>query len=310
MNEQNLSRWLERAEHQLRLGNIDAAIDMLRQALSVDPEYPDAHALLALCLLDRRRIHAALHEAKLALQLAPQLALAHYAMAQTLIAHRQFVQAGRQIAELLELDPNQPAYYRLQAQLYQLTHQFEKVLPTLAKALELDPEDPDTIADQGEHYLQQGELAQAEQKADEALQLQPDHYAGLVLKGRVLLHQGQVAEAREHALWALRQDPLNPPALHLLTAVKARSNPFLGLWWRYNSWMTTLGAGRSILVLLGAYLLYRIATIMAFDWQRADLANVISILWLAVVIYTWIGPTLFQKALRKELAGVTLDKNF
>ncbi len=93
-------------------------------------------------------------------------------------------------------------------------------------------------------------------------------------------------------------------------AVKARSNFFLGLWWRWSAWMGSLGDQRAILVLLGAFVLYRVALVTADHYEQENLANYLQVVWLGIVAYTWIGAGLFQNALRKELATVKLDKNF
>ena len=128
--------------------------------------------------------------------------------------------------------------------------------------------------------------------------------------GRILLHHGKVEEAREHAIWALRSDPSSRGALHLMAAVKARSSFWLGLWWRYSTWMGALGDGRAILVLLAAYVLYRFGVITAQHVGRQNLAEYLSLLWLGIVAYTWFGPMLFRRSLEKELKTVQLREDF
>ena len=128
--------------------------------------------------------------------------------------------------------------------------------------------------------------------------------------GNVLLRRGKVEEAREHAVWALRNDPADRGALRLMAAIKARQNPFLGLWWRYSTWMGSLGDGRAIVVLLGAYVAYRVLTITVADRGNAGLANLVSALWLAFVAYTWFGPAMFRRSLERELESVKLERGF
>ncbi len=310
MDDYELEKWLSHARQQMAQGNTYGAIEALRRILSIDPDLSDAHALLAIVLLDQRRIHAAQHEANIALTLEPELPLAHYANAQVLIAHRQFEPAESHLQQLLAMDSHVPEYYRLLATLYSLTNRSQQVLPLLEKALEIDPEDTDTLVAYGEYYLEQGDLAQAEQWAFDALQMEPEHSDALILMGHVLLQKGDIEQAREHALWALRQDPDNPKVLHLMTAIKARTNFFLGLWWRYNTWMGSLGSGRAIFVLVVAFVIYRVATIVANDFDKPGLASIISIFWLILVVYTWLGPVIFRKSLEKEMKGVALSKDF
>jgi hypothetical protein len=94
----------------------------------------------------------------------------------------------------------------------------------------------------------------------------------------------------------------------LLTAVKTRSNPVLGLWWRYATWCERVGPAKQIVVLLAAYAIQRFATLAASDAGREALASGISYAWLAICVYSFVGPVLFRRALQKELAGVSLGR--
>src|SRR5205085_365238 len=123
--------------------------------------------------------------------------------------------------------------WRTLAEIYGFTRRKDEQLRALEKALELDPEEPETLADLGRWHLNHGDLDRAERMAREALELSPEHGEALVLMGHALLRRGDVQAARDHAVWALRNDPGSRAALHLLASIKARSNFFLGLWWRW-----------------------------------------------------------------------------
>jgi hypothetical protein len=92
--------------------------------------------------------------------------------------------------------------------------------------------------------------------------------------------------------------------------VKARTSWFLGLWWRWSTWMNVLGDSREIMVLLGLFLLYRVANQLAHDLDRPGLASALNFVWLAFVAYTWVGPGMFRRMLRRELRDVRLDDEY
>ena len=94
MREPDAERWLILAQQQMDQGQLEGAVDSLRQVLSIDPDDSDPHALLAICLLDLRRLHAAEHESGMALALEPLSGLALYASALVLMARRKFPAAG------------------------------------------------------------------------------------------------------------------------------------------------------------------------------------------------------------------------
>jgi len=126
--------------------------------------------------------------------------------------------------------------------------------------------------------------------------------------GWALLRSGDRAGARDHAIHALRADASAPDALALLTSIKTRSNPLLGAWWHYATWMERIGSTRSVMVLLAAFALQRVAAIYAQQIDEPGLARAISIAWLAIVVYSFVGPILFRRALQRELESVELRR--
>ena len=301
-------RYVDDAQRLIDLGQVDGAIDRLRTALTEDPDLGDAHALLAICLLQKRRLYAAAIETDLALTLAPEAPFTHWVAAELNLARRDFVTAEGHIEQFRALAPDLPQADRLLARCYSLTGRRAERLPLLTQALNKDPTDPETLAELANHHAETGDLEQAWRYADEALRASPENMSALVAMGEVLLKRGDIDGAREHAAFALRADPTSSAALALLTSIKARTSPLLGLWWRYAVWGERVGPTRQVIVLLVAFVLYRVSTIVATDAGMDGLAGAIVFAWLGVVVYSFVGPTLFRRALPKELASVQLSR--
>lgn len=306
----NFDYLIQLAYQRLQAGNYDGAIDSLRQLLAQDPQSAEAHALLAICLMNLRRVHAAQHESQLALAADPDLALAHYAAAQVAIAQRRFKAAEQHLTQLLDMEPLTPSYHRSLAELYQLTGRLGQSLAPLQKALELDPDNASNMVAMAEYHRACGHWDQAQAFARDALQADPGHTGAVVVLGHLLLRQGDIAGAREHAIWALQENASNVAALHLLTAVKARSSVWLGFWWRLNSWMTERGSTRAIIVLLAMFVVYRVTVITVGAQGYPEAAQFIDWAWLAFAIYTFAAPQMFRRLLEKELVQVKLSKDF
>jgi tetratricopeptide (TPR) repeat protein len=303
-------RKLELALHRIQNGQIDGAIELLRQLLGDDPDLAQAHALLAICLMSKKRLSAAEHEAKLALMLDPGQELPLFAVANIKLAQRKFKEANEHIDQLLEMDPNHAPYYILKANLKGITFKHSEILPLLEKALELAPESPDVLSELSDYYAECGEVDLAESYAREALQYDPEHSSGLVAMGKVLLEKNEIELAREHAIMALQNDPSEPQALGLMAGIKARKSLLLGLWWRYNVWMNRIGPTRSILVLLFAYIVYRVLSMGFDDMGHREAADFVRYVWLGLVIYSFLGPTIFNNQIKKELDDVKLRSDF
>jgi tetratricopeptide (TPR) repeat protein len=306
----NDSYLLGQAYQRLNGGQVEGAINCLRQLLSEEPEHAEAHALLALCLLEMRRAVAAEREVGLALASDAQLELAHYVAARVAMARRKFPLAQRHLAQVLDMNPLEVRYQLAQATLQELMGKRAQQLPFLQRALELAPDDPDCLAALAEFYRRNGEVDKAEHFARQALQLHAGHSGAIVTLGHLLLRRGEVQAAREHAIWALGQDANDVAALYLISAVKARSNPLLGLWWRYNSWMSDLGPTRSIVVLLAMFVVYRVVVIFAGQHGQPMVAEGVQWAWLAFVLYSFAGPQIFKRSLAKELEQVKLSRDF
>jgi tetratricopeptide (TPR) repeat protein len=299
-----------RAQLELAHGNTRGAIQALRWALSIDPRWATAHALLALCLHDEKRLYAAEHEAKLALGLDPEAHIAHVAMAVVLIAKRKLDAAEEHLEIARRIDPESPDTYRQRARILQLRGRRDEAIAELERGLSLDPEDVHTHVALGELYLAAGDVARAGAVATEVLRADAENHDALVLRGGVLLRHGRVDDAREHAFWALRQRASSRSALALLVHVKARQSVWLGLWWRCNAWLGALSVSGRIFVLLGGFTAYRVLTIAATQHGWAAPARAIEAAWLCIVVYSWIGPAVFQRMLARELATVRLRRGF
>lgn len=298
------------ARRLMRIGNYAAAIEQLRQALAADPTDAGAHALLAVCLHATKRLYAAEYEAQQALAAAPELPAAHLAAGAIQLTRRRFAAAEQHLQEALALDPTDATAYRLLAEVYDGWGRRTQAAPTLRQGLQHAPDNPELIADLGLHLLEAGRLDDAEARAHEALAIDATCADAVLLMGHVLLRRGDIAGAREQALLCLQADADYAPALHLLCAVKMRANPFLGLWWRFAVWMGRFGNTNTLVVIIGSYVVYRLAAQLLDDHGQGDMATLLSILWLILCAYSWAAAGLFEKMLKKELESVRLRRDF
>ncbi len=299
-----------RAQRMLDNGQVDQAINALTKLLGEDPDDGDAHALLSLCLIRRKRLHAAWLEAQRAAELEPESAFAHLSLGAVLTARREFKAAEQHLATALELDAESDAAH---AQLARLRAAWGK--PGLAmshavRACELAADNPGHWALRGSLEYWAGDRQAARRYATTALELDPEHLDALVLLGHCDLAGGSVDSAHEHAVWALQSDPTDEGALTLLGAIKARRSPVLGLWWRFQSFLSAGSSRRMLLLLVGIYLLYRIAMIALAEEGMSHLLGPLSIAWMAFCAYTWLAPALFWKSVRREMSTVTLRDDY
>lgn len=310
MNEHQINRELVAVEVLLSDGNSALAVERLRRILSDEPDCAPAHGLLALALLQTRRLHAAKHEAGIALAMDPESTLTLRAAASVALAQRHFGSA-RQFAEsALALDPQDAGVLRLLARIEQVDGKRKAALQWLERAIDIAPGDAGAHYDLGRFHFDGGDRERSRQWVAQALALDPECQEALVLQGELLLRDGDIDGAREHAIWALRQDPSDVGAQQLVCAVKAHQSLVLGLWWRWQSWIGGGTAGRAILLLIAIFVVYQIASIALVQSGRPRLASGLQYAWFAFCLYTWVAPGQFASMLKRELAGVRLRPDF
>lgn len=301
---------ITRAQSHLAHGSYAPAISLLRQALTHEPDDADAHALLALALHGARRLTAAELEAGRAITADPESPDAHLAAATVRYSARDWDAARTHARTAASLAPNDAT---LLSSVAQLLHAMDDVMAAeepLAQALELAPDDASVRAIAGWIARARGDTVGAWAHAKAALAAEPSHVGALVLHGRLHLEAGHVEAAREHALWALREAPNDPRALDLLVSVKMRTSLTLGLWWRFNSALASRGRATAVIWLTMLYLWKRLLELGLEDLGLHSAAAVVTWSWLAFCVYTWIGPSLYRRALDRELADVELSDRF
>ncbi|HJU40120.1 MAG TPA: tetratricopeptide repeat protein [Tahibacter sp.] len=303
-------RLVEQAQQQMGFGQTDQAIATLTEALGDDPNHARAHALLAVCLRDRNRLSAAALEAGAALAGAPQDPFSHYAAGVVHEARREWKIAEGHYQTAIELAPEADWTRRALGRLYLVWGRPRDAKPWLDAACEADPEDASNLATLAHWHLDTGDAVRAEAIAREALRIDPHEGEALVVLGYAVLRQGRGDEALEHAAWAVQNDPSDRTTLALLVAVKMRRNPVTGLWFRFASFVGGGSGTRMVAMLVGLYLVVRVASMALGDLGYANAAGTLNVVWLAFCVYTWFAPVLFQRALRKELEQVRLKPDY
>lgn len=310
MSGAHTQRLLAHAEEMLQQGHVDQTIDVLTRILGEDPDEADAHALLALALIRRKRLHAAQLEADAAAALDPDSLTVHLAMAAILTVRRQFPQAEKELLIAAEMAPASGGVHAQLARLYRAWGRDRDAMANAIQACELQPGSASHWALRAGLEYASGNRELAREHAAAALETDPEHVEALIVLGHCDLAAGRTDAARSHAAWALQNDPTDEGALTLLCAIKARRSPALGLWWRFQNFLLAGSQQRTILLLVGMYLIYRVLLI-AFEHNGYEgWLTWLSLAWLGFCAYTWVAPGIFWKSVNRELRTVSLSRDY
>lgn len=215
--------------HQRRPETLDAAEDMYRRAIALDPSYALAYAGLADCSAFRAAYHGGGEEAlaqadaasRRALELDPNSAEAHASRGLTLSHQKRLEEAEKEFEEALRLDPTlyEAAYYYGRA--LQTGGKPERAVEMYERVVALRPDDYQSLAFAATAYhgmRDHEQMLDASRRmvaaAEHALSLNPGDSRALYLGAIMLERIGESRKAQEWAQRALQIDPSHPVMLY------------------------------------------------------------------------------------------------
>jgi cellulose synthase operon protein C len=235
---------LVRARQLLELNQVDPAIAVLRDLLTVEPENANARACLAQAYLRADNAELAIEHGQAALALDPGNHWAHLTLAQaylrggrsshaSLWSEARAITAGRRAARphvdfLLSASPDWAPYHRLKASV----ESGRKTLGTLEAAVALAPEDAATWSAIAQFQFERGNFIAAERAARQALTLDPEDRSSLYVMGMAALRERRFDEAHDNALSILRRWPKDEKGMTLLASAKMGEGRLLGVFFR------------------------------------------------------------------------------
>jgi len=310
MDDRQVSMLLEQADRARTDHQWSRAIDLLRRALSLDPDHPRAHASLALALLGAQRLHGATIEAGMGLAFDGNDSFCHYAAAAVKMAERKLGDAWEHCLVALQADSTDVDAHVLGARIRKMQGQPAAARELLHRALELQPNHIDALTSLARVELDTGQLAEAARVADTALTTEPGNVDAHVIAGFIALRQGDIAAAETHGRFALTQDAVDRDALALWSAIKARKSWSLGMWWRMNAFVSMRTEAGQLALLVGSFVAISLLEILAGAFDLDALERVLSWAWLGFCAYTWVAPSIFRRMLEADLKSVVLDREF
>jgi Flp pilus assembly protein TadD len=301
---------LEEAEVQRRLGNHRGATQLAQRALTLDPDHAQAHAALAVILLDARRLVGAGIEVRAALALDAHDPYIHRVAAAVLTAERKLDDAWAHCLIALEGPAPAPEAFVLGARVRELQGDRSHARELLHDALAIDAAHVGALTRLARLELTDGKRDEAARLIALALEADPVDRAAHVAAGTIDLARGDAVSAEHHARFVLNVDATDRDALALWAGIQARRSWLLGAWWRWSLWMAQRDDRRQIALLIGSFVVVRIAIIAADALGLDGLARALGLGWFALCAYTWIAPGMFRRMVARSLETVRLDPDF
>ena len=213
-------------------------------------------------------------------------------------------EAARAVEEAIRLDPEDAANVVLLAQAHAARERWRDSLAAADRALTLDAGHIGAAQARAVALRMLGRRAEADAALAGAAARDPEDAGTHEQLGWSALHRGDPKAALGHFREALRLDPTADGAREgVVTALKA-GNPVYGLFLRYAVWLLRLPPRARWLVLIGAFVVYRVLRGVARanpDLQPWILPFLL--LYGAFVLLTWVADPLFDLLLRLHPVG-------
>jgi tetratricopeptide (TPR) repeat protein len=222
-----------------RSGDLAAAEAGYRAILDRDPDQPDAHHLLGVCLLQRRagreafdhvnraialrpdvaefhstlgrilrkagKPQAALPSFTRALRLSPGYGEAENELALALCDMKRYAEAESILRNAVARNPKDADLHTTLGRLHLLTADLPSAVAAFHAALTIAPNQVNAFNNLGVAFNLLGDPASARLALERALALDPDHIDAHTNYGQILLQQGAFAEGWRHHEWRLRR---------------------------------------------------------------------------------------------------------
>lgn len=302
---------LEKAWAQFRAGNAVGAQQTVEAVLSAEPEDVEALTLLGLCLNQRGDKTESVGTLRRAVEIEPESAFAWRVLGALLGADKKnFAEARTAFETALELAPWDPGNHAAMGDFLYGRDKYDDAEAAYNRALELYPDDLDALISLAQLKLDRGRKHEAQALAERAARLSPDDHDLVLLLGDMAFREGRLDEARERALWVLSQNSEDRGALTLLTRVKAKRNPVMGIWLNWAMWMGRFSGGVRVGIILGLWALFQIGRFSFLQLLPPLGYQIVYWTYIGFCIMTWVAPYLFARMVEGELKKVAVRDDY
>lgn len=299
-----IERFLKEAELLMETNRPAQAEEKIRQALSESPGHPGALTALAWSLIQQEKFAEALPPAQQAVAGEPDHPYYLFVLGYAWLFNNEVKKARESVQSALQLAPDSAGLFQLMAQIEYHERRWDLALYNIEKGLEFEPDNDVLINLRAMILVKLNRSAEAGDTVDSALHHNPQNAYAHANKGWVKIEQGHYQEAQESFLEALRLNPTNEHAQEgLKESIKAK-NPLYRVILRYFLWVNKLSQGNQWLVIIGAYVIFRIVRSVAENNPALQpLLMPLIVLYLVFVYSSWIATPVSNLLLRLHPLG-------
>ena len=278
-----------RAAHLLQLHRAEQALITLAEA-GETALTPAAWLIRTQALIQLERITQAIQAAAAGMAAFPDSAMTAYAFALAQFMNDDLQEAETALLHAIHLDPDDPDSWELYARCCALAGQHDKSMALLDQAAALDPEGIGHIRARAWCVFLSGQDRLSRQYARQALSINPLDTASLNMLGSAQLSLGEIADSHRILGQSVREDPRNAHTAALAFEARLQSHWSMAplrlfqILGPAGSWLL------AVAIMIGLNLLELYIPLLVF-----------AVAYVVLVVWSWIGPGLIRRLLRRQL---------
>ena len=213
VTEKNAVSYLQLGMYTLtQRGQLDEALDQLKEAVHLKPDYAQAHNALGTAFEKKNQLEEAVGEFEQAMKLYPALVEAQGNLGAALYRAGRMPEARAQLEEAIARKPDYaPAHNHLGSVLQAAGH-LDQAVAEFGQAIRFNPYYADAYNNLGIALGMRGQGDEAVAAFEEAIQLRPDYTPAYNNLGHALWEKGRREEAVRWFEAAVRRDPTSARA--------------------------------------------------------------------------------------------------
>jgi len=177
------------------LGKLEEAIDAYGRAISIEPDYAEAHKNRGNALQEQRKLEEAIDAYNKAISIEPDYAEAYNNMGVSLKDCGNLDEAINAYKKAISIEPNfAEAHYNIGNALHE-QRKLDEALGAYSKTISIEPDYAEAYNNMGNVLKDQGKLDEAIETYHKALTIEPDFAEVYNSMGIALKYQGKLDEA-------------------------------------------------------------------------------------------------------------------
>jgi Flp pilus assembly protein TadD len=174
---------------------------------SIPPEAQKEYDQGRTMILEEKKVEGGIAHLEKAVSLHPNFLEAHLLLGTAYLDTRQFDKAEREMRRVLEIKSSTPPAYFTLGEVYRRQQKYNEAEKVLQEGLKLEPKSHQGHFTLGQVYFAKGDLAKAGPEIGQTIQLKPDFAEAYVIAGNLFMKARQAQNALGMYQEYLRLDP-------------------------------------------------------------------------------------------------------